>query len=354
MKKVSLLLLLPAFLFFGCDGNQQKKEANKDVETISQADKELLAQAQVMFKVLPDEAPNPENEVTETKIKLGKILYYDNRLSKDETQSCNTCHNIATYGVDNLPTSPGDNGIPGTRNSPTVFNAAFKGAQFWDGRNKDVEEQAGGPILNPAEMAIPNEQFLINRLKKVELYQKLFAEAYPGEKDPFTYANIRNAIGAFERTLITPSSFDDYLAGNVDAINSQEKKGLKTFMDQGCIACHTGSVLGGNMLQKFALFGNYWDHTGSKTIDYGKFEDTKVESDKLMFYVPILRNIEKTAPYFHDGSVADLGESIRIMGKTQLNKDLSDEQVADMVVFMGALTGDIPADAAIVPVELAQ
>lgn len=304
--------------------------------------------------MLPTEAPNPENTLTEAKVKLGKILYYDNRLSKDGNQSCNTCHNIATYGVDNLPTSPGDNGIPGTRNSPTVFNSALKGAQFWDGRNKDVEEQAGGPILNPAEMAIPNEQFLIDRLKKVEMYQNLFTEAYPGEDDLFTYKNIRHAIAAFERTLLTPSKFDKYLANDVDALSKQEKEGLKTFIDQGCIACHTGSLLGGNMLQKFALFGDYWELTESEKIDYGKFEETKVESDKFMFYVPTLRNIEKTAPYFHDGSVADLGESIKIMGKTELNKDLSEEQVANIVIFMKSLTANVSSDAAAMPAELAQ
>ncbi len=354
MKKLTILLLLPAFIFFGCTTNQEKKEDKEKTTQVSQADKDLLTKAQMFFKVLPTEAPNPENTLTDAKIKLGKILYYDNRLSKDETQSCNTCHNIAAYGVDNLATSPGDNGIPGTRNSPTVFNAALKGAQFWDGRNKDVEEQAGGPILNPAEMAIPNEQFLIDRLKKVEMYQNLFAETYSGEKDPFTYKNIRHAIAAFERTLLTPSKFDKYLVNNVDALNEQEKKGLKTFIDQGCIACHTGSLLGGTMLQKFALFGDYWELTGSSNIDYGKFEETKIESDKFMFYVPMLRNVEKTAPYFHDGSVTDLRMAIKIMGKTELNKDLTAEQVENIFVFMKTLTANVYAEAATIPAELMQ
>jgi len=354
MKKLTILLLLPAFIFFGCTTNQEKKEDKEKTTQVSQADKDLLTKAQMFFKVLPTEATNPENTLTDAKIKLGKILYYDNRLSKDETQSCNTCHNIAAYGVDNLATSPGDNGIPGTRNSPTVFNAALKGAQFWDGRNKDVEEQAGGPILNPAEMAIPNEQFLIDRLKKVEMYQNLFAETYSGEKDPFTYKNIRHAIAAFERTLLTPSKFDKYLVNNVDALNEQEKKGLKTFIDQGCIACHTGSLLGGTMLQKFALFGDYWELTGSSNIDYGKFEETKIESDKFMFYVPMLRNIEKTAPYFHDGSVTDLRMAIKIMGKTELNKDLTAEQVENIFVFMKTLTANVYAEAATIPAELMQ
>lgn len=355
MKKYSLLLmLLPALFFLGCAGGQDKKEKTDKSTEISQADKDLLVKAQAFFKVMPPEAPNPENVITDAKVKLGKILYYDNRLSMNNTQSCNTCHNIATYGVDNLPTSPGDNGIPGTRNSPTVFNAAFKGAQFWDGRNKDVEEQAGGPILNPAEMAIPSEHFLIERLKGVEMYQQLFADAFPEEEDNLTYKNVQNAIGAFERTLLTPSAFDDYLANDHTALNAQEKRGLSTFIDQGCIVCHTGSMLGGTMLQKFALFGNYWDLTGSEAIDYGKFTETKVEADKFMFYVPLLRNVEKTAPYFHDGSVADLGETVKIMAKTELNRDLNEEQIADIVAFLNTLTGEISAEAATVPVELEQ
>ena len=351
MKKL-LMLSLVAFFFYGCTGNQEKAKATKKSAETIKAENELLQKAQALFKVLPNEAAKHDNELTESKIKLGKILYYDNRLSMDETQSCNTCHNIATYGVDNLATSPGDNGIPGTRNSPTVFNAALKGAQFWDGRNADVEEQAGGPILNPAEMAIPNEQFLIDRLKGVDIYTNLFSNAFPGEEDPLTYKNIRYAIAAFERTLLTPSAFDEFLSSNVDALSDHQKKGLKTFMDMGCIACHTGPLLGGNMLQKFALFGDYWEHTASEKIDYGKFEETKVETDKFMFYVPTLRNIEKTAPYLHDGSVADLNESIKIMAKTQLNKDLSEEEINDIAVFMSSLTGEIPLEASIIPVEL--
>lgn len=182
MKKYLVILISSALLFSGCTGNQQKKETKAETK-VSQTDKDLLTKAQTFFKTLPEEAVNPENPVTDAKVKLGKILYYDHRLSNKETQSCNTCHNLATYGVDGLPTSPGDNGIPGTRNSPTVLNAAFKTAQFWDGRNKDVEEQAGGPVLNPAEMNIPSEQFLLDRLKGTDFYPPLFAAAFPGEED---------------------------------------------------------------------------------------------------------------------------------------------------------------------------
>lgn len=352
MKKYLFIFTVLALLFSGCCGNQQKGDTSKQSQTIPQSEKNLLTKSQAFFKVLPGEAVNPENPVTDEKVKLGKILYFDSRLSMHETQSCNTCHNLSTYGVDHLPTSPGDNGIPGTRNSPTVLNAALKTAQFWDGREEDVEEQAGGPILNPAEMAIPNEQFLIDRLKKVKMYPELFAAAFPGEKNPITFANIRYAIGAFERTLLTPSRFDVYLNGDVNALNAQEKKGLKEFIDQGCIACHTGSVLGGTMLQKFPLFGKYSDYVHGEKVDFGKFEETKNEADKFMFFVPQLRNVQKTAPYFHNGSVAGLADAVKIMGKAQLNKDLTDVQINDIVAFLKTLTGNVPAGWSQVPIEL--
>jgi len=353
MKNYFIFLIVPAFFLMSCAGNQQKAD-NKTAraKVVPQAEKDLLAKAQALFKVLPMKAVNPDNPVTDAKVKLGKILYYDNRLSKDQTQSCNTCHNLATYGVDNLPTSPGDNGVPGTRNSPTVLNAALKTAQFWDGRNKDVEEQAGGPILNPAEMAIPNEHFLLDRLQKTDLYPPLFEAAYPGEKDLFTYKNVRFAIAAFERTLLTPAKFDDYLGNNIDALNAKEKAGLKTFMDVGCIACHSGSLLGGTMLQKFPLFGKYEDYIPGGKVDFGKFEETKVESDKFMFFVPLLRNVEKTAPYLSDGSIADLDATIRIMAKAELNKELTDEQVGNLLAFFSTPTGEVNTDWQTVPGEL--
>ncbi len=343
MKKYLFSLALAAFMMTACQQNTQKSsQTQTDEAVITQQDKDLLAQAQMFFKPLPTEAPNPENPVTEAKVALGKHLYFDNRLSKDGTQSCNTCHNLATYGVDNLPTSPGDNGVPGTRNSPTTFNAALRTAQFWDGRNKDVEEQAGGPVLNPAEMGMASEKDVVARLKQVPMYQNMFKEAFPDDADPITYANMRKAIGAFERTLITPSPFDEYLGGNINALNPHERQGLKTFIDQGCIACHTGPLLGGNMMQKFGLFGDYHALIHAKTDDYGKFEETKNEADKAMFFVPGLRNVANTAPYFHNGGVSDLKESIKIMGKLQLSKELTDEQVNEMADFLSTLSGDIP------------
>lgn len=351
MKRHLFILTAFALIIAGCSGNRQKenttKKSTEKTAAVSQAGKQLLTKARTFFKVLPHEAISPENPITTAKVKLGKMLYFDNRLSLHNTQSCNTCHNLLTYGVDHLPTSPGDKGVPGTRNSPTVLNAALKTAQFWDGREEDVEEQAGGPILNPDEMAMPNKM-AVDRLKKDKTYRELFKAAYPDDIEPITFKNLRFAIGAFERTLITPSSFDNYLSGDFNALNEQEKKGLKTFIDIGCIACHTGVVLGGNMLQKFPLFGQYSDYVKGK-VDYGKYEDTKVEADKFMFFVPQLRNVAKTAPYLHNGSITNMDDAVKIMGKAQLNKDLTDEQVNDIVAFLNSLTGNVPAEWGQVP-----
>lgn len=346
MKKHILLFVIAGLVISSCNNNPSTTTENQDEQNIevSQQDKDLLAMAQVYFKPIPAEAPNPENPVTAEKVVLGKKLYFEKQLSKDGTQSCNTCHNLATFGVDNLATSPGDNGISGTRNSPTTFNAAFRTAQFWDGRMKDVEEQAGGPVMNPAEMGMPDETIVLDRLNTIDGYPEMFAAAFPEEETPLTFTNMRKAIGAFERTLLTPSQFDEYLAGDVNALSVHERKGLKTFVDNGCASCHTGTVLGGNMLSKVGLFGDYHQMMNSTTTDFGKFEETKNEADKGMFFTPILRNVTKTSPYFHNGGIANLNEAIKIMGKLQLNKELTDAEAEDIAVFFNSLTADIPED----------
>ncbi len=340
MKKLLILALLIAS-FNSCTTNKKEKKAETEdnLEYVA-----LQKTALSMFGTLPLVAENPNNPVTDEKVSLGKMLYFDNRLSKDNTQSCNTCHNLETYGVDNLSTSPGNNGEFGTRNSPTVFNAALHISQFWDGREPDVEAQAGGPILNPIEMAMPSEKVVVERLSKIDEYNKLFAEVFPNDKNPISYTNIQNAIGAFERKLITPSRFDDFIAGDLNALSTIEKEGLQIFLDKGCVACHSGNVLGGNIYQKFGIFDDYWKHTKSTKIDEGKFEVTKKESDKYIFKSPSLRNIEKTYPYFHDGSVNDLKEAVTIMAKVQLNKDLSKNELNALVAFLSSLTGELPED----------
>lgn len=255
MKKLVYTLSLAGIFVYACGGNnntQQAEAVKKD-----SSEKALLALAQGIFKPLPQVAENADNPISEEKVALGKLLYFDTRLSKTGNNSCNSCHNLATYGVDNEPTSPGDAGKRGNRNSPTSLNAALHAIQFWDGRAKDVEEQAGMPILNPAEMAIPNEAFLEKRLAEVALYQEKFKAAYPNDAKPINYKNIAKAIACFERTLVTPSKFDSYLKGDVNALTEQEKKGMQTFINSGCTACHSGATLGGTTLMKFGLLNDH-------------------------------------------------------------------------------------------------
>lgn len=331
MKKYLIIFILPAFI--AC-GNKQKEKSDDGYE-------DLYPIATNFFQPISSldlETPDAD------KVNLGKHLFFDTRLSGEGNISCNSCHNLKTYGVDNERFSPGDApGTVGGRNSPTVFHAALHKMQFWDGRAADVEEQAGGPILNPLEHNIKDEQQLVNRLKEVDLYLELFSKAYEDE-DPITFSNLTNAIGAFERTLIPESRFDKYLEGDQSALNTDEKKGLKAFIDSGCITCHSGPALGGQMLQKFGLFHDYWKHTESEDVDLGLYDISERESEKYFFKVPGLRNIVHTAPYFHDGSVQDLDDSVRIMGKLQRNVDLSDEEVKNIVAFLGSLSSDIPED----------
>ncbi len=343
MKKLSFLTLI-ILVLFSCQ-NENKKEVKKEEvkqETKANEFAELDKQARTIFGVLDKEAVNPKNPITPEKVALGKKLYFDKLLSLDKVQSCNTCHNVETYGVDNKQFSIGDKGKPGGRNSPTTFNAAFHIAQFWDGREPDVEAQAGGPMLNPVEMAMPNEKEVIKRLSSDKEYKEMFDKAFPNDKQKISFENVKKAIGAFERKLVTPSKFDKYIAGDDNALSPEEKKGLQTFINSGCISCHSGKLLGGNMFQKFGLFGNYWELTQSKKIDNGKFDITKKEEDKYVFKVPSLRNIEKTYPYFHDGSVTNLEDAVKIMAKLQNNKDLTDTQVKEIVTFLKTLTGEKP------------
>ena len=289
--------------------------------------------------IQPIEAAKPKNE---NKVELGKMIFFDPRLSKSGFISCNSCHNLKTFGVDNEQFSLGDDGSSrGARNSPTIFHAALHKMQFWDGRAVDVEEQAAGPILNPIEHNIKNKEELVARLKKVDMYPEMFATAF-NDENALTFDNITRAIGAFERTLLPESRFDKYLEGDTTALTFEEKKGLNAFIKTGCVTCHSGVALGGEMLQKFGLFEEYWKHTGSAKVDYGLFDVTEKELDKYFFKVPGLRNIEHTYPYFHDGSVAELDRAVAIMGKLQRNVDLTDEQVDDIVAFLKSLSSDIP------------
>jgi cytochrome c peroxidase len=328
-----------------CSPAEKVAEAPQPAPQPAPSINDLWEQANLRFNPVPTTADNPENPLTDAKVALGKALYYDNRLSQDGTISCNSCHDLATFGVDNEPTSDGVGGQVGDRNSPTVLNAAFHQSQFWDGRAKDVEEQAGMPILNPVEMAIPSKEFLVDRLSATEDYPPMFAAAFPDQAEPLTYRNIEKALGAFERTLITPSRFDAYLEGDQEALTQEELAGLEKFIQLNCTSCHNGVNIGAYSFQKFGLTGNYWEHTGSEKIDEGRFALTADESDKFVFRVASLRNVAETAPYFHDGSVESLDEAIRIMVTVQLGVDLTDEEVENLAAFLRSLTGEVPAEA---------
>lgn len=308
---------------------------------VSEEDAQLMGLARQHFGTLPQPA-DPNTPIA----LLGKKLYYEEAISASGKMSCNSCHPITTYGVDNLPVSPGHDSTPGTRNSPTTFNAWFHKFQFWDGRSPDLADQAKGPVLNPIEMGLSSADEVVKILSAMPVYRRMFAAAFPNDPDPITFDNFAKAIAAFEETLSTPDAFDDFLNGNPHALTSQQKDGLRLFISSGCIACHIGPGLGGTMMQRFGLVhGPYYQFTGSVTPDKGMEEVSKEDKDRYVFKTSALRNVEKTAPYFHDGSVASLEEAVRIMGYTQFGRDFTPQEIGQIVAFFGSLTGSVPAHA---------
>ena len=292
-----------------------------------------------VFKALPAVMDSVGNPITEDKVNLGRMLYYDARLSRGQDVSCNSCHALDKYGVDDEALSTGFKGQKGARNSPSVYNAAGHFVQFWDGRAATVEEQAKGPILNPREMAMPGEKRVIAVLRSMPEYVEAFQKTFPGAKDPLTFDNVAQAIGAFERKLVTTSRWDKFLGGDQAALTDQEKAGLNTFLDTGCQACHSGAFLGGSVFQKMGAVKPYPD-----TRDLGRFDVTKEDADKQVFKVPSLRNVEKTAPYYHDGSVKTLDDAVAKMGDYQLGRSLSPAEVTSIISFLKTLTGDLPTE----------
>lgn len=288
---------------------------------------------QALFRALPQVMDDPRVHLIEERVTLGRMLFYEPRLSKSGELSCNSCHPLDNWGVDNEPTSPGHDGQRGTRNSPSVYNAAMQVAQFWDGRAKTVEEQALGPILNPVEMAMPSEAAVVEVLQEIPGYVDAFAEAFP-EDPTITFEKVGVAIGAFERYLVTPSRFDAYIAGDGGALTSRERQGLDEFIAAGCPSCHSGPGFGGTMFQKLGVAAPYPSN------DLGRFEQSKRESDRYVFKVPSLRNVAKTGPYLHDGSVEDLSEVVRIMARHQTGREMGNDTVELIVTFLEALTGE--------------
>jgi cytochrome c peroxidase len=298
----------------------------------------LREQARSLFGTLPDEAASDANPVTLEKVDLGRMLYYDERLSRNHDVSCNSCHPLDGFGADGEPTSPGHLGARGERNSPTVYNAAFHVAQFWDGRAADVEEQARGPIQNPVEMAMPDGVAAEGVVRSIPGYEPLFRVAFPDDPDPVRFDNVVRAIGAFERKLVTPSRFDDFVAGDDSALTPEEKRGLSVFIETGCTACHAGPLFGGQMYQKLGLVHPY------ETEDQGRMAVTRSESDRHFFKVPSLRNVAETGPYFHDGQVPTLDEAVRLMAWHQVGRELAPEDIEAIVTFLGRLTGRVDAE----------
>jgi len=277
------------------------------------------------------------NPITDAKIDLGRRLYFETQLSAGNDISCNSCHALSGFGADTGAVSIGHRGKKGGRNSPTVYNAAAHVAQFWDGRAADVEAQALGPILNPVEMAMPAAPAVLNRLKASPEYRRLFAAAFPGERDPMTYANLGRAIGAFERKLVTPSRWDHFLHGVDSALTPAEKEGFNTFTATGCQTCHTGALVGGSMFQKAGLVVAWPD-----TADLGREPVTHQAADRMVFKVPSLRNVARTGPYFHDGAVRSLDTAVVWMARYQLGRELDGQQVVQIVAWLNSLTGQVP------------
>jgi cytochrome c peroxidase len=312
-------------------------------------DEDLLKQAKNIFGPLPQAMVSERNPITPEKVKLGKVLFYETRISVDGTVSCVRCHPIGLYAADGLKKSIGDNCKVNPRNAPTVFNAAGQISAHWIGNRKDVEDQAKQAVIGPPSFGMPSYEAVEKRLKEIKGYMDLFKKAFPDDNEPVTVEHFAKAVGAFERTLVTPSPFDDFLRGSKDALKQQEKRGLKTFMEAGCTTCHSGTYVGGQMYQKFGIVEPYWKYTKSEEIDEGRFTVTKNEFDKYVFKVPVLRNVAETAPYFHDGSVDKLKNAVWIMGKIQLGRDLTQSPIDDILAFLKSLTGKIPEDALKVP-----
>jgi cytochrome c peroxidase len=319
------------------------------ISLASNGDEDLLKQAKQIFGPLPQVMVSEKNPITPEKVKLGKMLFYETRISVDGTVSCARCHPIGLYAADGLKKSIGNNCKLNPRNAPTILNAAGQISAHWIGNRTDVEDQARQSVIGPPSFGMPSYEAVENKLKEIKGYIELFKKAFPEDNNPVTVDHFAKSVGAFERTLVTPSAFDAFVKGDIAALKEQEKRGLRTYMETGCMTCHSSTYFGGQIYQKFGLFGPYWKYTKSEPIDEGRYVVTKNDADKYVFKVPVLRNVAKTSPYFHDGSVNKLEDAVWIMGKIQLGKELNNSQVEEIVTFLKSLTGKIPNDALKVP-----
>ncbi len=293
----------------------------------------------VQFDKLPKQFDSKTNPITPDKVALGKQLYFDKRFSKAQDTSCNSCHGLDTYGVDSKPKGVGHRGQASARNASTVINAAGAFVQFWDGRGATVESPELLPAFSPLDTSAKGDQALLAVVNSMPEYVASFKKAFTDDKAPVSVVNFGKAIGAFQRTLVVPAPIDQYLSGDESALTEAQKAGLAKYMEVGCTTCHAGNLWGGAIYQKLGLAVPWPDQT-----DLGRYQVTKMDSDKMMFKTPGLRNVAKTAPYYHNGSIATLPEAVKSMAKHQLGKNLSDEETASIVAFLDSLTGPVPAE----------
>ena len=335
------VLLLTGWAFFNAFAEMRPAKNRERLDgllTPAQRIEQIPLAVRIYFKPLPDKMPGSEGDTPEM-ISLGRKLYFERKISLTQTQSCNDCHRLDNMmsGVDYEPTSIGVKGISGARNSPTVLNAGFQRMQFWDGRAHDLIEQAKVPLLDPIEMAMPDGNEVVSRLKNAGDYPRLFKRAFPNEQEPVTFDNTIRAIVAFERTLITPARFDRYLKGDMDAITMEEERGLMRFVDTGCAECHGSFLVGGRQLKKLGRYHSY-----SNQSDAGRYAVTHDEEDRGVFKVPTLRNITLTPPYFYDGRVSTLPEAVRLMAWMQLDTKLKFSEIDEIICFLNTLDSERP------------
>jgi cytochrome c peroxidase len=303
---------------------------------------DTMKTAQQMFKPVPSKTPIiKDNPANPAKVELGMKLFFDPRLSNSQLISCNTCHNVGLGGADLQETSIGHGWQKGPRNAPTVFNAVFNAAQFWDGRAADLKAQAVGPVQAAVEMN-NSPELVVQTLKSIPGYAPLFKKAFPGEKNPITFSNMAKAIEVFEATLVTPDApFDRYLKGDRKALTAKQEAGLRSFIDNGCVACHGGINVGGSGYFPFGL-----KETPSAEVrpveDMGRFKLTSTEKDKYVFKAPSLRNVAITQPYFHSGRVWTLKDAVGVMSSAQLGITLNAQASDNIVAFLDSLTGKPP------------
>ncbi len=302
--------------------------------------------ASCIFAVAPDAQANgsgpfaplpPAGNLLPSKVALGERLFHERRLSSDGKVSCATCHDLKLGGTDGLPHSVGVAGRIGNTNSPTVFNSSMNFRQFWDGRARTLEEQVQGPLLNPMEMDGSWDKIL-RVLGDDSTYVEAFRATY---RSPPTETNVVDALVTFEKSLTTPNArFDRFLLGDASAFSATEKSGFELFQSLGCVACHQGAGVGGNMFQRFGIMGNFFKDRGRDApSDWGRFNVTRRASDRHTFKVPSLRNVAVTAPYFHDGSAPTLENAVALMGRYQLGTELGPGEIAQLVAFLKTLTG---------------